>query len=433
MSNEKDFKFIADIIDVVYGGDLDIDRINHAFAITAKHLGVPYVWLNLWDGNSSKLFAHYGLPNEFARIESFKHKDCQCADFIKDKKDTFKLYKIKSCKYFASRGFYPEGISCHFTMPVWAGYELIATLNLGMDKEKQLDSELMQLLCKIFNLAISNKIYCQRLENQKILLSRKNKDLETFVSAVSHDMKTPIIAVKGFLNLIQKKHKNGLTKETNRYLCQIEKGIDRIQELVKDLLNLSQVEKVLGKHEKISVDEVLKASLRSISPLIRHRKPKIKVFGKKPILMGNWMAFFQLFTNLIANAIKYTPDDRRPEVKIFFEEKEENWLFTVKDNGIGFDDKEKRRAFEPFTKVKTLPREGSGVGLSIVKRLVEGFGGKIWFESEKGKGTTFYVYLPRLKEENAEGETRTRTGLTPLDPEPSVSANSTTSADKVIL
>ena len=429
MSNGKDFKFIADIIDVVYGSDLDVDDINQALAITAKRLGVSCVWLNLWNGNNSRLFAHYGLPDEFARLESIKHKDCQCSDFVKNKKDTFKLYKIKNCKYLAYHGFSSEDISCHFAMPVRVGNELIATLNFGMDKEKQLDSKLIQLLYKIFNLAIANKIYCQRLENQKILLSRKKKDLETFVSAVSHDMKTPIIAVKGFLNLIQKKHKNGFTKETNRYLCLIEKGIDRIQELVKDLLNLSQVEKVLGKHEKISVDEVLKASLRSISPLIRHRKPKIKIFGKKPVLIGNWMAFFQLFTNIVANAIKYTPDDRRPEVKIFFEEKEEGWLFIVKDNGIGFDEKEKSRAFEPFTKVKTLPREGSGVGLSIVKRLVEGFSGKIWLESEKCKGTTFYVYLPRLKEENAEGETRTRTGLTPLDPEPSVSANSTTSAD----
>ncbi|GAB4436300.1 MAG: hypothetical protein OHK0040_07520 [bacterium] len=427
MLEQKDLKLISGLIDVVYSDRADEKSFETALLSVSAYLNIPSIWINLWEGSNTRLFASVGISPELKSAESFCHSNCQCKDLIRKGDIKFKIYRIKNCKYLSDKSV-TDNLTCHFTIPLRTENELIGTLNFGMEKEKTIDEDLARLLCKIFSTALANRVYCKRMEEQRELLSKRNKDMEVFVSAVSHDMKTPIIAVKGFINLINKKYKEKLPKELNKYIYQIEKGVDRIEELVKDLLNLSRVEKVLTKRERISLDEVLQASLKSIRPLIRHRKPKIKIIGERPIVIGNWLAFFQIFTNLIANAIKYTPDDRKPEVKVFINQKDEGWLFIVSDNGIGLTDKERASVFEPFTKVKTLLREGSGVGLSIVKRIVEGLGGKIWLESEKGKGSSFYIYLPTKEEENAEGETRTRTGLTPLDPEPSVSASSTTSA-----
>lgn len=427
MYRQKELKLITSLIDVIYSDRADEKSFEKALVIVADYLGISSIWLNLWHGNNASIFASHGLSPELKRLESIPHNSCQCKDLIKNEDTKFKLYKIKNCRYLPDTAI-SDKLTCHFSLPLRTEREMIGTLNLGMDKERVFDEDLMRLLSKIFSTALANRVYCQRVEEQKELLSKRNKDMEVFVSAVSHDMKTPIITVKGFINLINKKYKEKLPKELNKYVYQIGKGVDRMEELVKDLLNLSRVEKVLTKRENISLDEVLQASLKSIRPLIRHRKPKIKIAGERPIILGNWLAFFQIFTNLIANAIKYTPDERKPEVKIFIGRKDDGWLFIVSDNGIGLTEKEKSKVFEPFTKVKTLSREGSGVGLSIVKRIVEGLCGKIWLESEKGNGSSFYIFLPTEEIKNAEGETRTRTGLTPLDPEPSVSASSTTSA-----
>lgn len=428
MLEKRKLEIIANIIDVIYGDEADKHRFDQALAITARYLNLSSVWLNIWEGDTSCLFACFGLPKQLKELEEKKHKDCLCQQYYCKKNDTDgKVFKVKDCKYIKDKLVF-EDVFCHYSLPLKTGNNNIGVLNFGLKQEKVFDRNFMRLVCKVISASIANMIFCQKLEEQKELLSKSNKDMEVFVSAVSHDMKTPIIAVKGFLNLIHKKYDKNLPKGLVRYINQLEKGINRIEELAKDLLNLSRVEKVLNKIEKIEIDEVLQASLKSIRPLIRNRKPKIKVFGERPVIVGNWMAFFQIFTNLIANAIKYTPDDRRPDVKIIINKDKQGWSFEVSDNGVGLTEKEKDKIFEPFNKVKTLAREGSGVGLSIVKRLVEGLGGQIWVESEKGKGTRFFVFIPFIELRNAEGETRTRTGLTPLDPEPSVSANSTTSA-----
>ncbi len=428
MLGEKELTFIADIIDVIYGEESGLKRFESALAITAEYFCLSSVWINLWEGNKTKLVSSYGLPAEVRALEETPHKSCQTYELLRRGKKSSKLYKIENCIYLPQDSRKCFKALYHLSVPLVAGKNVIGTLNMGMEKKEKFNDKLLNLVTKIFSSALANWFYQSCLEEQKNLLMKRNKDMEVFVSAISHDMKTPIIAVKGFLNLIDKKYKDSVPKGMTKYLGQVAKGVDRIEELVKDLLNLSRVEKVLTKQEEIQIEEVLQASLRSIRPLIRHRKPKIKIMGEKPLIMGNWLAFFQIFTNLIANAIKYTPDDRKPEVKVLIKKEKGGWCFCVSDNGIGLTEKEMEKVFEPFTKVKTLAREGSGVGLSIVKRLVEGLGGKIWLESRKNVGTAFYVQIPFVCNRNAEGETRTRTGLTPLDPEPSVSANSTTSA-----
>ncbi len=423
--------FITDLVDTLFAEETSISNLESALKKTIAFLGADCGWINLWKDNFySGLFIEYALPEALKNIESKLHRDCQCQNLIINNKDCDFFY-VTDCGYVKKFLIAVDNFIGHLSIPIRSRKEFLATINIAFKEKKEVNRETIRLISKTFGAAISNYIFTKKIEEKNRQLNQKSKDLETLVTAISHDMKTPIITTKGFLHLIEKKYHNKMTREHKSYLNNINKGLNRIEELVKDLLNLKQTEKLLKISEIIDVKDALKSSLKYIRPLIRHRLPKIKIEGTPPKLFGNNLAFFQIFTNLIANSIKYTPDDRTPRVNIIFKEEEDNYLIKISDNGIGMTEKELKEAFKPFNKVKTIDREGSGVGLSIVKRIVEGFGGRINVVSEKNVGTTFYIYWSKkenLEDLYAEGETRTRTGVNPLDPEPSVSASSTTSA-----
>lgn len=423
--------FIVDLVDSLFSEEANISNLKNSLKMTITFLSGECGWINLFKEDfASGLLIESNLPKELKELELKLHRDCQCKSFFMNNKDCDFFY-TRDCKLINRGGLCLNNIIGHLSIPIRVKNELVATINIGFKEKKDVDREVIKFISKIFGSALANYIFMKKLEEKNKQLNQKSKDLETLVTAISHDMKTPLITTKGFLNLIEKKYYNKMTKEHQSYLNNIKKGILRIEELVKDLLNLRQTEKLLKIREFIDVKDALKSSLRFIKPLIRHRLPKIKIQGTPPKLYGNNLAFFQIFTNLVANAIKYTPDDRNPRVNIVFEENEENYLIIIRDNGIGMTEKELKEAFKPFNRVKTIDREGSGVGLSIVKRIVEGFGGRIKVESQKNVGTTFTIYWTKKEVQEelyAEGEIRTRTGLTPLDPESSVSASSTTSA-----
>ncbi len=420
-------KFIVELVDTLFSKDNTAINLKEGLIKTANYFKSECGWIKLWEkGRGSRILVEYNLPQELNNLERDFHNECQTHSLLFTQQES-EVFFVDSCELLKCNCLNINSITCHLTVPIRANKNFLGSFNLGFVVQPAISKEKLALIAKAFGVAIANYVYLKKIEEKKKQLEQKSKDLETLVTAISHDMKNPIITAKGFLSLINRKYSKKMKKEMADYLGHIEKGILRIEELVKDLINLRQTEKLLKAKEQINIKEAIKSALRYIKPLIRHRMPKIKIEGESPKLWGNSLAFFQIFTNLIANAIKYTPDDRTPLVLVGFGENKKFYVISVKDNGIGFTKKEIKEAFNPFSKLKTLDREGSGVGLSIVKRIVEGFGGKIEVESEKNVGSTFMIYWPK-KIISAEGETRTRTGLTPLDPEPSVSASSTTSA-----
>ncbi len=420
-------KFIIELIDTLFGKDAGIGNLKEGLFKTAEYLKAECAWIKLWEKEKgSSILIEYNLPDNLKNLEDHYHNQCQTHSLIYKEKES-DVFFLDNCELIKHKCLNINAVTCHLTIPIRSNKNFIGTLNLGFSSSPSIGQKKLSLIAKTFGVAIANFAYLKKIEEKKKLLEQKSKDLETLVAAISHDMKNPLITTKGFLSLINKKYNKKMTKELTVYLGHIEKGILRIEELVKDLINLKQTEKLLKAKEQIDMREAIRSALKYIKPLIRHRLPKIRMQGDPPKLWGNNMAFFQIFTNLIANAIKYTPDDRSPVVVISFSENADYNIISVKDNGIGMTRRELKEAFRPFNKVKTLDREGSGVGLSIVKRIVEGFDGKIAVKSEKNVGSEFLIYWPKSIM-NAEGEIRTRTGLTPLDPEPSVSASSTTSA-----
>jgi len=232
----------------------------------------------------------------------------------------------------------------------------------------------------------------KRLESYARELERSNKELEEFAYITSHDLQEPLRMVGSFLQLLQKKYKDKLDKEANEYIYYAVDGAVRMKRLISDLLNYSRTNKE-WLIELVDISEIIQEALKNLRTSINECGARVD-FEYMPVLRVDAAQMLQLFQNLIGNAIKFRREGAQPVIKINAVKKDPEWLFSVEDNGIGIDQQYSDKVFVIFKKLHNKAKfEGTGIGLSIAKKIVERHGGRIWFESEPGKGTTFYFTL----------------------------------------
>lgn len=222
-----------------------------------------------------------------------------------------------------------------------------------------------------------------------------------FVSVASHQLRTPLTGIKWFAELLLGDKKHKLTAGQKEYLRQIYVSNERLVRLVDDLLDVSHIEtgrkyNVVLKPENVC--EIMAEVIENQMIFAKKKKIKVKLFGnekEKLILQVDREKIKQAFGNLISNAIKYSPAGS--ELVIACERKENEVIFSVKDQGLGIPADQQKRIFEKFFRADnvTTAESGTGLGLYIAKAIVEGHGGRLWFDSVENKGTTFYVALPR--------------------------------------
>jgi chemotaxis family two-component system sensor kinase Cph1 len=224
-------------------------------------------------------------------------------------------------------------------------------------------------------------------------LTRSNEDLKEFAYVVSHDLKEPLQVIKGFLRLFEKRYKENLDEKADQLIKFTIDGAERMQELIKGLLEYSQVG-TKGKEFKLTDSSLtlnnavsnLKVSLEESAGVVTH--------DTLPTIMADAMQLNSLFQNLIGNAIKFRGFEA-PRIHISAERKGDEWLFSVCDNGIGINPEFADRIFDVFQRLHSSDEyPGTGIGLAICKKIVEHHGGRIWVESEPGKGATFYFTIP---------------------------------------
>lgn len=228
-------------------------------------------------------------------------------------------------------------------------------------------------------------------------LALSNEELYVFSYAASHDLQEPLRTIQSFIQLLNEKHRKKLSQEVDELIDSAEDGVSRMYRLITDFLMYSRVGSQTAVIENVDCNVVLNDAMDNLNIAIKESKARVKHFSL-PTVRGNKVQITQVFQNLISNAIKYK-GEKKPVVEISAEKKGSLWQFEVKDNGIGIEEWFSERIFIVFQKLHDYKKyPGSGIGLALCKRVIEKYGGKIWFESEVGKGTSFYFTLPVIEE-----------------------------------
>jgi len=224
-------------------------------------------------------------------------------------------------------------------------------------------------------------------------LTSSNADLQRFAYVASHDLQEPLRAVAGFVTLIASKHKGTLDEESEGWINHAVEGSTRMRNLINDLLAYARVESRGKALELIDTNKAYNQAKRDLSVLIEESNAEL-TSSDLPELMGDEGQLTQVFQNLIGNAIKFKSYEK-PTVHVSATRKDDDWLFSVKDNGIGFEPEHVDRIFIIFQRLHGREEyKGTGIGLALCKKIIERHGGRIWAESEKGKGSTFYFTIP---------------------------------------
>jgi PAS domain S-box-containing protein len=237
-------------------------------------------------------------------------------------------------------------------------------------------------------------------ERDKLIaeLELKNAELERFTYTVSHDLKSPLITIKGFLGFLRADTQSGNMKRLESDIQRISDAADKMQLLLNDLLELSRIGRLVNKPQSIDLNEMISEVLELLHGRLHSGTVSIRVSVAEqlPTIYGDRPRLFEVLQNLVDNAAKFMGDQPNPHIEIAQQgtTQADAPILFVRDNGIGIDPTFKDRIFGLFDKLD--PRtEGTGIGLALAKRIIEFHGGRIWVESEPGKGATFYFTLPQ--------------------------------------
>jgi signal transduction histidine kinase len=231
------------------------------------------------------------------------------------------------------------------------------------------------------------------LNQQAGELKRSNGDLEQFAYIASHDLQEPLRMVSGFTGLLQRRYAGKLDADADEFIGFAIGGVNRMQELINDLLSYSRVGREEVSAKPVDMQLVVDQALANLQTAIEERSALVSR-GPLPTVLANHGMLVRVFQNLIGNALKFCKAER-PIVRIAAEQRGTEWVFSVADNGIGIDPQYRDRIFLIFQRLHQQGEyPGTGIGLAVVKRIVERNGGRIWLESEPGKGTTFFFTLP---------------------------------------
>ncbi len=301
---------------------------------------------------------------------------------------------------FGLRGILePQGIKSLIAIPMINQKELLGFVGFDAVKKKYDFSENEKNILFVFaNMLVNVR---QRKENEErikeqevkkeallISLEKQNKELNNYAHVVSHDLKAPLRNVNALINWVIEDNKTLFNETTLDSMNKILLNLEKMDNMIVGILDYSSIDKKEIINSWVDLNDII---TESISSVLIPGNFQIKVTENFPKIYGNSFMFKQVFQNLISNAVKYN-NKENAFIQVGFEEKSEEYLFFVKDNGKGIDKAYHEKIFNIFTKLENNTNS-SGIGLSVVKKIVETYKGQIWVESELGQGTTFFIKL----------------------------------------
>ncbi len=235
-------------------------------------------------------------------------------------------------------------------------------------------------------------------ENRRLLesLERKNAELERYAYTVSHDLKSPLVTITGFLGLARGSAEKGDFEQLDADLGRIQEAAERMQELLSELLELSRIGRVVNPPEDVDLGVLVREAVALVSPLAHEQHAEISISDDLPVVRGDRIRLLEVYQNLLENAVKFMGDQPRPRIEVGARRNGGDVVLYVEDNGVGVAPDARERVFGLFDKVDR-DSGGSGIGLALVRRIVEVHGGTIWIESAgPGRGSRFCFTLPGL-------------------------------------
>ncbi|WP_339921820.1 PAS domain-containing protein [uncultured Cyclobacterium sp.] len=230
-------------------------------------------------------------------------------------------------------------------------------------------------------------------------LERSNNELEQFAYVASHDLQEPLRMVSNFMGLLERRYADKLDQKAHQYIEFAVDGAKRMRQIILDLLEFSRIGKHEDKLKTLSVMEIVDEVCLLLKKRIRETNATIK-YEDLPVIISYKTPLFQVFYNLIGNALKYRNEQENPLIEITAVKEKAYWLFSVIDNGIGIAPESHENVFTIFNRLHGKEKyEGTGMGLAIVKKIIDNFGGEVWVESQKGEGATFKFTLPIMDSE----------------------------------
>ena len=233
-----------------------------------------------------------------------------------------------------------------------------------------------------------------KLEQQAHKLQRSNEELREFAFAVSHDLREPLRTIASYIQLVEMRLKDHVNSETKEFMDFAVSGVKRMQNMLEGMLKYAQVEEGQKDFARQDLNIILELVIENLQENVKSSKAEIKILNILPLVKGNRLQLVQLFQQLVSNSLKFKNSDA-PQVLINVETRQNDFLFSVFDNGIGVQDSDKRKLFSLFKRGHSGQYEGIGMGLSICKKIVENHNGAIWMDDETPQGTRIFFTLPK--------------------------------------
>ena len=302
------------------------------------------------------------------------------------------------------------GIRTWLSLPLLYQGQLIGSLNLGRGLGQpftQPEAEIAQGIANQLAIAIQQAQLNKELQNQLAERERLigelgtiNAELERFNYTVSHELKSPVVTIKGFLGSIATDLQNEKYERAQKDILRVSSATDKLHDTLSNLLELARIGYTTNPPEEIDLVQLAHAALETVHNRIQTGNITVHISPDLPKVYGDHILLREVFENLIDNAAKYSDDQLNLAIEIGTRQKKNEPIIFVKDNGMGIDPRYHDRVFHLFEKLNPTS-EGTGVGLALVKRIIETHGGKIWVESEGlGKGSTFCFTIPDRRNPN---------------------------------
>ena len=302
--------------------------------------------------------------------------------------------------YVGLVGAYGMGLRSFLSAPLLYRGEPIGCLNLHSLTDSAY-SDRHRLLAERIGVyiagAIANAQLHAQVTRQTEELSRSNSELEQFAYVASHDLQEPLRMVSSYVALLGRRYDGQLDDRADKYIHFAVDGANRMQRLIHDLLAYSRVGTRGGELTPTDTASVLGETLSNLEVAIDESEAEV-VYSDLPSVMGDPSQLRQLFQNIIGNALKFRSENR-PRVQLDAKRDGDQWTFSIRDNGVGFDQRYAERVFGVFKRLhRNADIPGTGIGLAICQRIIDRHGGRIWAESKLGEGSCFYFTLPAVAE-----------------------------------